>query len=88
MFATTNAINLKLCHEENYKHMVFHKCHNLKEYSNIVFHDFTGENDIFLVNNKVYTNRGIITAMYKSNILYIGKKQYSKNEWKDAFINL
>jgi len=88
LIISCHAVDLKHCPEFQYKSMIFHKCSNLKEYENVLFHDITGENDILLVNNKVYRNRGVITSMFKDNELYIAKKKYSSEEWMDAFYNL
>lgn len=88
MLLYCHAVDLKHCPEFKYKSMIFHKCSGLKEYQNVLFHDITGENDILLVNNKVYQNRGVITSMFKDNELYIAKKKYSSEEWMDAFYNL
>ena len=81
------AIDLKRCPDTRYKNMVFHNCSGLNEYTSVKFHDVTGENDIFLVNDKVYRNRGIITCMFKDGHLLIAKNIYTPEEWMDLFYN-
>ncbi len=76
------------CVDHTYKNMDFHVCNNLKEYKHEYFHDVTGENRVRLVNNKLYRNHGVYTAMFKDNLLYIGKVAYTDDEWVEAFENV
>ena len=76
-------ITVQACERYEYKNMVFKAC-PLKEYSHFTFHDVTGENKIRLINNRLYHNHGLYTALYKKNTLYIGLDRYSNSEWRDA----
>ena len=74
---------VQACSRYEYKNMVFKAC-PLKEFTHHSFHDITGENRVRLVNDRLYHNHGLYTALYKHNILYIGLAQYSNSEWRDA----
>lgn len=81
-------IRLNSCSDSTYKNMVFHMCEDLVEYEHVYFHDVTGENRVRLVNNKLYRNHGKYTSMFKNDLLYVGKTEYTDDEWLDAFENV
>ena len=71
-----------------YKDMTFHACKGQKLYSNVKFHDITGENYVQIMPDRLYHNHGIYTSMSKNNILYVGTEKYTNKQWVDALENI
>lgn len=61
--------------------MEFAICRDVKQYEKYYFEDATGVNQITVLPNKLYRNRGYYTAYTSNNDLYIAKKLYKKEYW-------
>lgn len=76
-----SAIDIHNCHDEEINGMNLKICIGLKPYERVDFHDFTGENEIRLKDNKIYRNHGEFVAFYKDNTLYVAKEKYDLSRW-------
>tara|TARA_B100000925_G_scaffold284491_1_gene259578 strand:- start:728 stop:1042 length:315 start_codon:yes stop_codon:yes gene_type:complete len=77
-------IDVRHCPEKSINGMVFHVCKDVEDYSNIYFHDFTGENKITVIPDRLYRNHNEYVAFSSNKYLYVAKNRYSKPEWDES----
>ncbi len=77
------AINIHDCHDERINEMNLKVCPGLTDYEVVDFHDFTGENEVRLKNNKIYRNHGEFVALYSDYTLYVAKESYDLSKWRE-----
>jgi len=76
-----HAIDIHDCHDEEINGMNLKVCPGLHE-KRVDFHDFTGENEVRLKDNKIYRNHGELVAFYKDHTLYVAKEKYDLSRWR------
>jgi len=82
LFATCAAINIHDCHDEVINEMNLKVCTGIDGHR-VDFHDFTGENEVRLKNNKIYRNHGEFVALYSDYTLYVAKESYDLSKWRE-----
>ena len=83
LIVSCTAINIHDCHDEVINEMNLKVCTDLTDYEVVDFHDFTGENEVRLKNNKIYRNHGEFVALYSDYTLYVAKESYDLSKWRE-----
>jgi hypothetical protein len=82
LIVSCTAINIHDCHDERINGMNLKLCPGIDGHR-VDFHDFTGENEVRLKDNKIYRNHGEFVALYNGNTLYVGKESYDLSKWRE-----
>lgn len=88
LLSLCTAFNIHDCYDDDISDMKLKLCSGLKQYERVDFHDFTGENEIRLKQDKLYRNHGEIVALFKDTTLYVGKEKYDLKKWEKLKNNL
>ena len=80
-FTVAYKLDLNKCPKRTIGALNYRVCYDIDEYSKIYFHDPTGENQITIIQKRIYKNHGLYVAYFQHPYLFVACERYDKSQW-------
>lgn len=74
-------LELNKCPKQKIGELNYRVCDGIDEYAKLYFHDPTGENQITVIQNRMYKNHGVYVAYFQHPYLFVVCEPYDKTQW-------